>query len=898
MSQGRYVSGELVRSVYVVNMSSGGGSGTPGGSNTQIQFNNAGVFGGVANSSVNNATGNITLGNRVSVPLGTAALPSIYPGTDTNTGIYSPGADQLAVATNGTGRLFINATGKVGIGTTSTGEALQVAGNIQVQANGYVNAGSSAAEISLFAGGINVGSNRGGQIDLVGGNASSDTGIIRFRTGTGAGGTAQSERARIDSSGRLLVGTSSARAITGLVQKIQTEDATGSGSGRIAIGTNNNLNNTGPGIFFFRSRGGALGSNTIVQNDDLVGSLFFQGADGTDINSRAAEISAVIDGTPGANDMPGCLVFSTTADGASSPTERLRINSSGNVGIGTSLPGATLEVAGSARFFGGSGTDGLLTIGSTGASNDAVIIKYDNANDRLQFYNWGASGSNQNTFVIDNANSRVGINTASPANLLDVASAQGDGIRIGSSPAGTITRESEGLRITGVSTNKNISFVTAGTEACRIDTSGRLLVGTSSARTTLFNTAIAPPIQVEGTGLGDRFLAAISSSSTGSRGGGVVVAHQKSGTLNGNTALAEQDSAGLVSFQGNDATNFIEAARIEVFVDGTPGTNDMPGRLVFSTTADGASSPTERLHINSVGQTMVNSAGTAAAPVISKVDDTNTGIFFPAADTIAFAEGGVERARIDSSGRLLVGTSTSTSVGGSAATVQILGTGGNPHSLQLTRGDAPVLVFGKTDVGGGANCLGAVVFAGNDTNDLNSVGATIGAFVDGTIGVDDLPTRLVFSTTSDSASSPTERMRITSDAYVRLAAGTGGIQFNGDTAAANALDDYEEGTWTPVITTDGGGATSNITTTGTYRKIGNVITCYVTINFGASSTIGVSTTFRMSLPFAASVGGSMAISQTSTVGILTSGYISGTMRATRASDGGSAQAYRGSFSYI
>jgi hypothetical protein len=38
---------------------------------------------------------------------------------------------------------------------------------------------------------------------------------------------------------------------------------------------------------------------------------------------------------------------------------------------------------------------------------------------------------------------------------------------------------------------------------------------------------------------------------------------------------------------------------------------------------------------------MVNSAGTAAAPVISKVDDTNTGIFFPAADTIAFAEGGL-----------------------------------------------------------------------------------------------------------------------------------------------------------------------------------------------------------------------------------------------------------------
>ena len=562
MSQGRYVSGELVRSVYVVNMSSGGGSGTPGGSDTQIQFNNAGVFGGVANSSVNNATGNITLGNRVSVPLGTAALPSIYPGTDTNTGIYSPGADQVAVATNGTGRLFINATGKVGIGTTSTGEALQVAGNIQVQANGYVNAGSSAAEISLFAGGINVGSNRGGQIDLVGGNASSDTGIIRFRTGTGAGGTAQSERARIDSS-------------------------------------------------------------------------------------------------------------------------------------------------------------------------------------------------------------------------------------------------------------------------------GRLLVGTSSARTTLFNTAIAPPIQVEGTGLGDRFLAAISSSSTGSRGGGVVVAHQKSGTLNGNTALAEQDSAGLVSFQGNDATNFIEAARIEVFVDGTPGTNDMPGRLVFSTTADGASSPTERLHINSVGQTMVNSAGTAAAPVISKVDDTNTGIFFPAADTIAFAEGGVERARIDSSGRLLVGTSSSVrsgllEVAKATADTQIQITessdSGDGPTLRMTRTRGSSL-SSPTPVQDG-NFLGRIRFDSYDTAAYRT-GAAITANADGqTWASGDCPTRLVFSTTSDSASSPTERMRITSDAYVRLAAGTGGIQFNGDTAAANALDDYEEGTWTPTLTLSSTQFTAvnyNSWTKGYYRKIGSLV---------------------------------------------------------------------------
>jgi hypothetical protein len=51
--------------------------------------------------------------------------------------------------------------------------------------------------------------------------------------------------------------------------------------------------------------------------------------------------------------------------------------------------------------------------------------------------------------------------------------------------------------------------------------------------------------------------------------------------------------------------------------------------------------------------------GSAAAPSITFTGDTNTGIFSPAADTIAFSEGGVEAARFDASGRLLIGTTTS-----------------------------------------------------------------------------------------------------------------------------------------------------------------------------------------------------------------------------------------------
>jgi hypothetical protein len=61
-----------------------------------------------------------------------------------------------------------------------------------------------------------------------------------------------------------------------------------------------------------------------------------------------------------------------------------------------------------------------------------------------------------------------------------------------------------------------------------------------------------------------------------------------------------------------------------------------------------------------------------------------------------------------------------------------------------------------------------------------------------------------------------------------MASGTGGIQFNGDTAAANALDDYEEGTWTPTITASGSNPTVTYAagnTGGIYTKVGNLVTC-------------------------------------------------------------------------
>ena len=91
----------------------------------------------------------------------------------------------------------------------------------------------------------------------------------------------------------------------------------------------------GSALILSHNRNASVGSFTILQDDDSLGRITFQGCDGGDIKTEGAQISAEVDGTPGANDMPTRLVFSTTADGANSITEAMRIDASQRVLIST-----------------------------------------------------------------------------------------------------------------------------------------------------------------------------------------------------------------------------------------------------------------------------------------------------------------------------------------------------------------------------------------------------------------------------------------------------------------------------------------------------------------------------------------------------------------------------------
>ena len=257
---------------------------------------------------------------------GTATASGFIPtgsGVPTN-GMYLPAANQLAFSTNGTGRLFINSSGNIGINTASPGVNLEIASTTPVirftetDSSGFGQIYVDGSVLSIDA-------------DPTAAIASS---AIRFNVDN-------LERARIDSSGRLLVGTSSARGTFFNGSSDAQFQVEGGGGGAAFI---RNLNDQfGAAVILAKTRGSA---NVVVQNNDELGYLSFQGNDGTDF-PVAASISAAVDGTPGANDMPGRLVFSTTGDGASSPTERMRISQAGIINLNGQRADFPLPMSGS-----------------------------------------------------------------------------------------------------------------------------------------------------------------------------------------------------------------------------------------------------------------------------------------------------------------------------------------------------------------------------------------------------------------------------------------------------------------------------------------------------------------------------------------------------------------------
>ena len=203
------------------------------------------------------------------------------------------------------------------------------------------------------------------------------------------------ERMRIDSSGRLLVGTSSDLSGNDVDVKLQV------------------LSNGGATIHLARDD-----SSTVA--DNLLGAIVASTTDGG-ASQRACQINFRADGDQASKDHPGRIEFLTTVDGASSPTEHMRIDSSGNVGIGSTNPGKTLEVRSAANSLGGIRLNELSdTYHDILSSGGHLYIHADSkGNNKLDNVLRFGVGSTGERMRIDKSGN-VGIGTADPKALLDV----------------------------------------------------------------------------------------------------------------------------------------------------------------------------------------------------------------------------------------------------------------------------------------------------------------------------------------------------------------------------------------------------------------------------------------------------------------------------------------------
>lgn len=213
----------------------------------------------------------------------------------------------------------------------------------------YVGTGSMT-----FTGPVTLPSGSVGSPSLLFSATDTDTGVYWVQENTvgitcgGVQRLAVSGTAFVVGSARVLVGTSTSRTAGPATHPAFQFEGTNAGSVSYQCIAGSTTATVSPQIILARHRG-AVGESTLVASGDSLGLIRWNGGDGTDCVSTAAQIECVVDGTPGADDMPGALRFLTTADGFQAATERMRITSAGLVGVGTASPASTLHVNGTIR---------------------------------------------------------------------------------------------------------------------------------------------------------------------------------------------------------------------------------------------------------------------------------------------------------------------------------------------------------------------------------------------------------------------------------------------------------------------------------------------------------------------------------------------------------------------
>ena len=526
-------------------------------------------------------------------------------------------AGDIRFGTNNTERMRIDSSGNVGIGTNSVGGT--------TTSRQVTISGSAASQLTLAGGGsfyTNVGTN----------------GTLGYLEVTGAKDLALytngSEAMRIDSSGRVGIGTSSQTNLLHLKDEgyqLKLEDTSSGNTGEVLVSDTS--------LYFFSDRSNAKANSDIrfsVDNSERmridasgnVGigtsspsrSLHVYEANASGLATFQNDGGEALVRLQSANNSQGILEFGDPQDGNrgrvvynhssnylalwSNDEERMRITSSGTVGIGISAPTRTFHVnnatgLGGMKVQSGGTSDTFLEMET---STNRAYIGIDESLNVLKINNTGTLGSAVHMSI--DASGKVGIGTSSPARPLSLTDATNDGtggmIIASYLPTFELDDISGGgtsfiLQHDGTST----IFKHDTTERMRLDSSGRLLSGSSSSRTVQ---GFHHKVQVEGTNASTASISIVRNTNSVDPPY-ITFGKTRSGSVGASGIVQQDDVLGRIDFTGANGSNLNElGARIDARVDGTPGGSDMPTRLTFQTSSDGSANPIERMRIDSAGR--------------------------------------------------------------------------------------------------------------------------------------------------------------------------------------------------------------------------------------------------------------------------------------------------------
>jgi len=552
--------------------------------------------------------------------------------------------------------------------------------------------------------------------------------------------------------------------------------------------------------------------------------------------SGAAEILSIIDfkwdgdkvadilcesGSDNTNKDDGHLIFRTsTAQG--NIAERLRIKADGKVGIGTTSPDRKLEVQNDGSYaakFGGAsgGSDFAIEIGQTGNSGSPGF----NAVAGSMVFQ--LAGSEKARF--NGSTGNFGINNNSPDRKLEVQNDSDYAAKFsGGSGAGhtsieigqTALNGSAGFNATGGS----MLFDIAGAEKMRIDSSGRLLIGTTTE-----GDSSADDLTIATTG-----NTGITLRSGVNHAGGLYFSDATSGAdeYKGYVQYDQQndnlklgcDSETVVWLHadkklsvGEDSTGYGQWFFSNRGSSGGDATGGDTGMTIYSDTG-----ATNNTVLSNSDWTLKLANGSYAGTGVSGSQGTVVKILFNGATSngwnaygaigldvqgtsggkgdLFFNTGGTtdgnERMRIRSDGRV--------------------GLGVNPvYSFQQLKSGAVEWLIGSSDAGSATLMFDGDSNGDGSGSDYSHIRHTTDGNLEYVVRSPATNRHHIFKTNGSNATTTSERFRITED----------GITFNGDTGSANALDDYEEGTWTPVCGYESGGGSMSSTGLGHYTKIGH-----------------------------------------------------------------------------